>query len=245
MNTVTTLFKKIVKLLIIAIALVLLIFSIRFTVFAYHANDTAKECLKSTSKITVSEISHGLYYDGPGKDTALVFYPGAAVDFEAYAPLMQKLAGRGIDCFLMQMPVNFAFLGTGFFHKVHDSHTYDHWLICGHSLGGVAASMYAAKHPEEIDGIVFLASYPAADLSACDFPALTLTGSGDKVLNRSRLTESASLLPKVHTEKELPGGNHAWFGSYGKQKGDGRALVTHKIQWVWTAKEIRRFIKAH
>ena len=245
MKTTKTLIKKVLKLLIIAILLAALVFSVRFTLFSYHADDTAKECLKSTSRISVSDIPHGKFFDGPGTDTALVFYPGGAVDYEAYAPLMQKLAGRGIDCFMMQMPVNFAFLGTGFFHKVHDSHTYDHWLICGHSLGGVAASMYAAKHPEEIDGIVFLASYPAADLSACDFPALTLTGSGDKVLNRSRLTESASLLPKVHTEKELPGGNHAWFGSYGKQKGDGRALVTHKIQWVWTAKEIRRFIKAH
>ena len=233
--------KKVLKILLSLILLAVLAFGIKFTVFGYHADETARDALKNTDKVSVSEIPHGLLFDGPSAETALVFYPGAAVDYDAYAPLMQKLASGGIDCFLMQMPLNTAFLGSGFYHRVHDSYSYDRWLISGHSLGGVAACSYASKHPDEVDGIVLLASYTASDLTACEFPVLTLYGSRDKVLNRDSLQESASLLPSVHTEKELPGGNHAWFGSYGKQKGDGRALITHQMQWIWTAGQILRF----
>lgn len=35
------------------------------------------------------------------------------------------------------------------------------WYLSGHSLGGVAASSYAADHPNKVKGIIYLASYPA------------------------------------------------------------------------------------
>lgn len=41
-----------------------------------------------------------------------------------------------------------------------------------------------------------------------------------------KLEEGRKLLPKGSKEKCIEGGNHAQFGSYGKQKGDGEARIS-------------------
>jgi hypothetical protein len=40
----------------------------------------------------------------------LIFYPGGKVQYEVYAPLMEKLAENGILCVLVHMPGNLAVL---------------------------------------------------------------------------------------------------------------------------------------
>lgn len=39
------------------------------------------------------------------------------------------------------------------------------WYVGGHSLGGAMAASYAAKHTDELDGLVLLAAYSTADLT--------------------------------------------------------------------------------
>lgn len=68
-------------------------------------------------------------------------------------------------------------------------------------------------------------------------PVLTVYGSEDGVLNRSNLEKGRSLLPKDSREMCIPGGNHAQFGSYGKQKGDGLAEISGEEQIGITAEE--------
>ncbi|MBP1578455.1 MAG: hypothetical protein J6B57_00020 [Oscillospiraceae bacterium] len=41
---------------------------------------------------------------------------------------------------------------------------------------------------------------------------------------------------------EIPGGNHAGFGCYGKQSGDGESDITAGEQWDITEKAIREFV---
>ena len=41
-------------------------------------------------------------------DTGLIFYPGGLVEYQAYLPLMEKLAKRGAFCILVEMPFDFA-----------------------------------------------------------------------------------------------------------------------------------------
>ena len=83
----------------------------------YHADVTALAALESTEDVSVHEIikeddaANGWFFDGPGTDSALVFYPGAKVEAAAYAPLMKELSFRGVDCYLCKMPLNFALLG--------------------------------------------------------------------------------------------------------------------------------------
>ena len=74
-------------------------------------------------------------------------------------------------------------------------------------------------------------------------PVLLLYGSEDGVLNRKNLEKSLDLLPQDAVVEQLPGGNHAYFGSYGEQRGDGKATITPEAQWDWTAEQIGRLIK--
>ena len=39
-----------------------------------------------------------------------IFYPGGLVSYQAYLPLMIKCAKNGIQCFIIQMPSDFAIL---------------------------------------------------------------------------------------------------------------------------------------
>ena len=44
------------------------------------------------------------------------------------------------------------------------------------------------------------------------------------------LKKGEKLLPKNHVTKCIEGANHAQFGSYGKQKGDGTATISAEAQ---------------
>lgn len=59
---------------------------------------------------------------------------------------------------------------------------------------------------------------------------LALYGSNDQVLNRDSYAKSAPLRPRGWTEQIIEGGNHAGFGDYGTQDGDGVAAITPEEQ---------------
>lgn len=181
-----------------------------------------------------------MIFDGPGEDSALIFYPGGKVEYSAYTPLMNRLAESGIDCFLVDMPVNLAFFGVDKADEIIETNYYNKWFIGGHSLGGVAASMYAADH--DLDGLILLASYPTEEI---DEPVLSVYGSEDGVLDMEKYEDSKDLLPEGHSEVVIEGGNHAQFGNYGEQDGDGTATVTADQQQDETVNAIIEFISAN
>ena len=92
------------------------------------------------------------------------------------------------------------------------------------------AASYAATHSEELKGLIFLGAYSTKDLSDTDLRVLSLYGSEDQVLNREKLAESHGLMPPDFTEYVIEGGNHAGYGDYGAQKGDGTATITAEEQ---------------
>ena len=212
----------------------------------YHGTADAGIALRSTDQVKVTETEECYCFDGEGDGSALVFYPGAKVEASAYAPLMMKLAENGTDCFLCKMPLNFALLGKDKAADIQDKYQYGNWFLSGHSLGGVAASMLAAGEDsaEKWDGIVFLASYPTEEM---DIPALSIYGSEDKVLNHESYEEAGEKerWPDDFSEHIIAGGNHAQFGCYGEQKGDGQAGITWQDQQTQTAELIDRWIEAH
>lgn len=154
------------------------------------------------------------------------------------APLMHMFSESGIDCFLVKVPCNLAFLGSGKAENIMEKYDYEHWYIGGHSLGGAMAADYAAGHSSAFDGLVLLASYSAKDLSDASFPVLSIYGSEDGVLNIDKVESSRKFMPQVYGEHVITGGNHAWFGSYGEQKGDGTAAISHEEQWLETVNYI-------
>lgn len=169
----------------------------------------------------------------------MVFYPGAKVQPEAYAPLMHRLAEQDILCVLVKPHFNLAILDVSAADGVIDQFPdIDRWLLAGHSMGGVAAAEYLAAHTGEFEGVVFLASYPAADLSLFDGYALSVYGSDDGVLNRASLDVARQKLPADAREHVIEGGNHAYFGNYGEQSGDGAATISRDDQQAQTVREI-------
>ena len=196
----------------------------------YHVTDR-DGAMSDTPEVTVVKTSTGYLYDGPGEDTALIFYPGAKVQDIAYAPLLKQLAANGIDCYLVHMPGNLAIFGVNKAEEVLQESAgvdtvYEHWYLAGHSLGGAMAASFAANHAGELDGLIFLGAYSTKDLSDTNLRVLSLYGSEDQVLNREKLSESHALMPDDFTEYCIEGGNHAQYGDYGVQKGDGTATIT-------------------
>ena len=161
----------------------------------------------------------------------LVFYPGGKVQPEAYAPLMQQCAQRGILCVLLKPTFNLAIIdmdaASGITAQFPDV---TKWVIAGHSMGGVAAADYASRHADEFDAIAFLAAYPAVDLSKFDGKVLSIVGSNDGVLNRDKYEQAHELLPDSARELVIEGGNHAYYGNYGEQANDGQADITRQNQ---------------
>ena len=71
---------------------------------------------------------------------------------------------------------------------------------------------------------------------------LSVYGSNDNVLNIDKYTECVNNLPAGFTELVIDGGNHAGFGDYGRQKGDGNATISHEEQWNITVNAIINFV---
>lgn len=205
----------------------------------YGADESALALLSDKN---VTEIDGAYFIDGDGGDDALIFYPGAKVDSEAYLPLMKRLADSGIDCFIVKPPLRFALFDISAADSIIDKYNYKHVFVSGHSMGGVAASSYASKNPDKVDGVVLLAAYPNSELND-DISLLSIYGSEDKVLDLDAYENAASNRPKNFKEVIIKGGNHANFGNYGKQSGDGKAAVTRDEQQKQTADAITEFIK--
>lgn len=192
----------------------------------------------SSEGVTVSQIDEGYFFDGSGENKALIFYPGAKVEETAYAPIMKSLAEQGVDCFLIKMPMKIAIFGANRADDIRAKYDYDKYYLAGHSLGGAMAANHASDHLNDYSGLFLLAAYPTKDLTAAQFPVVFIYGDNDKVLNREKLETGFSLVPVDYKKVEISGANHAQFGSYGAQNGDGTATITPEEQWQITVNTI-------
>ena len=210
----------------------------------YKADSNVKTFLKSSEQVKVEKTNNGYYFNGIGKDTAIVFYPGAKVEATSYAPLLYQIAENGIDCFLVEMPFNFALFNQNAASEIIDkgNYSYKNWYIAGHSLGGVVASMYANNNKDKIDGLILLASYPTKELPK-DIKVLFIYGSKDSVINLEKYEESKKYWNENSMEVCIEGGNHAQFGDYGKQEGDNDAQISKEEQQEQTIKAILDMVK--
>ena len=235
--------KKIVLPLLAGV--ILLITALWYVNDYYHTDENVQEYLQKKDSVSVTEMSDGLYLDGPGDNAAMIFYPGAKVEYTAYLPLLSDLAEQGIDCFLIKMPCNLAFFGQNKAKKIMDSYEYDYWYLSGHSLGGAMAASYASGHLESLNGLVLLAAYPTKSLKSDSFSVLSLYGSEDGVLNMEKMEEGKAYMPVDYAEVCIEGGNHAQFGNYGEQKGDHVADISREEQQAQTVEAILKMMEAH
>jgi hypothetical protein len=165
--------------------------------------------------------------------SGLIFYPGGRVDARAYAPLARSIAESGYLVVIVPMPLNLAIFGSNRAQEVIDTYPgVQRWAIGGHSLGGAMAARFAYQNPASVQGLVLMASYPASsdDLSDYDLKVLSIYGTQDAVMADGSIEDSRALLPDDTRWAAIEGGNHAQFGWYGSQSGDGQATISRREQ---------------
>lgn len=215
---------------------------------ASPASDVALQAMQSDSQAFVS-AEHGwvIFFpaDDPRPETGFIFYPGGRVDYRAYAPALKLIAAQGYFVVLVPVPLNLAFFDGNVSARVTAQYPQiKRWAVGGHSLGGVAASSYAATHPD-IEGLVFWASYPANDaLKLMVTKVISIYGTNDGLATADKIDASRALLPADAQFVAIEGGNHAQFASYGPQAGDNEASISPEEQWTQVAQATAAFLEA-
>jgi hypothetical protein len=90
----------------------------------------------------------------------------------------------------------------------------------------------AARSPDAVQGLALWASYPASgdDLSDRALAVASIYGTRDGLASLAEIEASRLLLPPDTQWTALEGGNHAQFGWYGPQSGDGEATLSREEQ---------------
>jgi len=97
-----------------------------------------------------------------------------------------------------------------------------------------------------MQGLVLWASYPMTsdNLSSTNLKGLTTFGSNDQVMDRDNFNATRPLLPPGTIMRGIQGGNHAQFGNYGLQPGDGTATISAADQQTQAADLTVRLLRA-
>lgn len=235
--------KKIVA-LILALVLVLALGCFVYVSDVYFGDAAALAAMAGNDRVTVQDMDGNIVFRPQNPTAGLLFYPGGKVEPDAYAPLLLALAEQDILSVLIPMPCNLAVLNPGAAEGVAQQFPeIENWYIGGHSLGGSMAASYAGKHPQELEGLILLAAYATDDLRESGLRVLSLYGENDGVLNGEKYESYRPNLPENTVEIIIPGGNHAFFGSYGPQKGDGEATISSTQQTQFTAAAVKNFLQ--
>jgi hypothetical protein len=199
----------------------------------------SKALLESDSKVRVVSEQAGLLFvpAATAKSTGIVVYCGERVPPEAYAYLARSCAEAGYPALLASMPLNFAGLAPSKAAAVASYPGVARWVIAGHSQGGAAAASFvasnsASKEPMAVAGLILYASFPGrgVDLSTKSLSVVTVGASLDALAPPAEIAAARGRLPAGSRYVEIAGGNHAQFGEYGSQSGDGLAEIPGPIQ---------------
>jgi len=199
----------------------------------YQADREATLKVFRDGNIVVEAVDEGILMtfvadsvDLPEESVGLVFVPGARVDPYAY---LYQLSGiveqHGVTVLITEPTLNLAFFDTRELDEFSVAAPgVDRWFLGGHSLGGVRACLMAPD--SDAEGLVLLGSYCANDLSGGELPVLSLAAENDGLTSLETITDAADLLPRDARFEVIQGANHAAFGDYGAQSGDGQREIT-------------------
>ncbi|MEZ4628846.1 MAG: alpha/beta hydrolase [Eubacteriales bacterium] len=223
----------------ILLALLALIVFLGIAFYAYvndyrHADETATALLNSASIRQEGNLT--ILTPDAGNDTGMgfIFYPGGKVEETAYLPLLERLREGGATVVLVKVPLRLAVFDIKAADKVYDAVPgISRWFIGGHSLGGAMASSYVAGNEDKLSGLILLGAYPIND---SPISTLCIYGSEDIMLDKTKLEGVANVL-------RIDGGNHAQFGNYGLQEGDGTATMSREEQQTIASEAMLAFIK--
>jgi dienelactone hydrolase len=238
--------RRIARFVIIALVVLLVVATVGFLAWTRLARYPAFP--EATALAQTAQTPQGWYVFQPAQptDTGFIFYPGGLVDPAAYAPLMQQLSDQGIMTVIVPMPLDLAIFGVNKATDVIAAYPeIDHWIIGGHSLGGSMAAEFVKGQPTAVESIAFMAAYPAdsTNLSALPIKVVSLHGSNDGLATDAKIQNSLKNLPADTKVVLIEGGNHAQYGNYGPQAGDGVATISREEQQQQTATAIGELVK--
>jgi hypothetical protein len=226
---------KITRLLVVAAAVVLMTYFDSLTVSASACIRAplppALEALVSNSTVAVSTVEvdswdgttpapadDNIYYAFMPKKTVptvgFIILPGGNCDPRSYAPAARDIAAQGFLTVIIPVPNCVAIPGYERADKIiSDYEKIKKWAIGGHSVGGVAAAMYA-KASTAVSGVVIWASFVNAALRLDDtaLKVLSVTGALDGRAPPEDVRANAVYLPADTVFVEIAGGNHTQFG---------------------------------
>jgi hypothetical protein len=201
----------------------------------YKATDDVDEWINLYSELIEENKPYTIIHSSIAADqqVGLIFYPGGKVEANAYIPLLVQLAEQGVTSVLVEMPFKLAVFNINAADKVYSLlPKVESWYLVGHSLGGAMASSYVGNNYEKLDGLILLAAYP---INEAPIATIQIYGSNDLVLDQDKISSEVTYLT-------IEGGNHAYFGNYGDQEGDGVSTISREQQQIMTVEQIMIFI---
>jgi predicted alpha/beta-hydrolase family hydrolase len=194
----------------------------------------ARSALESSDDVLVTDRAWLAFFPtSEPADTGYVFYPGAKVAPEAYAPYARQIADEGFLVVVVRPPFNLAILNPGVAEPVLDTYSgVDNWAVGGHSMGGAVASQFAISQPERVQGLVLLGSRPIGNALSehDDLEAISVYGTRDAISTPDETLPTRDQMPPNARFIPIEGGNHSQFGYYGLQPGDAEATISREAQ---------------
>lgn len=219
-----------------------------YLVLSVSAWGVDAELLRSGDDVRVVETDSAIAFlaAGGAERPALLFFPGALIDPDAYAPLLRAVAEAGHSAVLVKLPSlggrhamgaggrwRSVVRGLGVLERAPAGQW---WVVSGHSLGGLLAAMVARESPSSMAGLALLGTTHPRDFSLADapYPVVKVYGTRDGVAPPGRMRANAGNLPASTHWIAIDGGNHSQFGYYGFQINDDRARISREEQHART-----------
>lgn len=211
-----------------------LIWLVSWATYARPPLPDAEAALISDENVTITHEPWLIFTpNGVDVETGFIFYPGGRVNPKGYATLLNPIAAEGYLVVVPEMPINMAIFDVDAANEIMAAYPkIETWVIGGHSVGGVSATMYTAQNPERIAGLVIWSAFPAdsSDISGLDIPVTLLYGGNEEGVTDESVGERKALLPADTVYIKIAGGDHHQFGSYKIKPEEDLATVAPAIQ---------------
>jgi len=230
----TNIKRKILRGLIAVVLTSVLIWGISWATFARQPLPNAIDALVSDDQVQITSSPWLVFMPARSKPTTgLIFYPGGRIDPRGYAPLMHTIAAEGYLVIVPEMPLNMAPFNINIAKVIQANYPeIEYWAIGGHSVGGTMAAQYTDNHTEDINGLIFWASYPANNVALTDLslPVTLIYGSMDPRVNAESVGKRRELLPQHCRYIQIVGGDHHQFGAYEINPEEQFATISQSYQ---------------
>src|SRR5690606_28801609 len=188
---------KLLGLGVVALILIPAVVLAAWSLFPYQPDNRNLADLSQDARFKLGTYDRYVSLE-PLTDTqvGLVFFPGGVIDAQAYLYRLSVAAEAGVTVFVVQPPLHLAVTDPWAFDYIRRQHPeISEWYIGGHSLGGIVACWYANQRPDQLTGLLLMASYCLDDISQASLKVLSLTGDQDQLIGLDVEQQYAGNLP--------------------------------------------------